>query len=157
MKKTGNANGDRPEEAHEAEGYHRPVLVKEVLEGLRIKPDGVFVDCTFGGGGHSRQILASLGETLDDLLKDPECESLATELSLLDQHFDDMAAHIRDCFNRVERKRREARLQSLITELKVAEHDKRDEEVHRLNMQINELRMRKAGASSPGPSPAAKE
>ncbi len=99
----------------------------------------------------------SVRRLLDDLLKDPECESLASELSMLDQHFDDMAAHIRDCFDTVERKRREARLQALITELKVAEHDKRDEEVYRLNMQINELRMRKAGLPSTGISPAAKE
>ena len=99
----------------------------------------------------------SVRRLLDDLLNDPECESLASELSMLDQHFDDMAAHIRDCFDTVERKRREARLQGLITELKAAEHDKRDEEVHRLNMQINELRMRKAGEPSTGMSPAAKE
>jgi len=99
----------------------------------------------------------SIRTLLDDLLKDPECESLASELSILDQHFDDMAAHIRDCFDTVERKRREARLQGLIMELKAAEHDKRDEEVYRLNMQINELRMRKAGVPSTGMSPAAKE
>jgi len=37
--------------------YHTPVLLKESIEGLNIKPDGVYVDLTYGGGGHSREIL----------------------------------------------------------------------------------------------------
>ena len=44
-----------------AEGYHVPVLLKESVDGLGIKPDGVYVDVTFGGGGHSREILSRLG------------------------------------------------------------------------------------------------
>jgi 16S rRNA (cytosine1402-N4)-methyltransferase len=40
--------------------YHIPVLYNEVLEGLNIKPDGIYVDATFGGGGHSRGILKKL-------------------------------------------------------------------------------------------------
>src|SRR5690606_15884109 len=42
--------------------YHNPVLLQESVEGLNIKPNGVYVDVTFGGGGHSKEILNRLGE-----------------------------------------------------------------------------------------------
>jgi len=42
--------------------YHIPALLSETISGLNIKPDGIYVDVTFGGGGHSREILARLGE-----------------------------------------------------------------------------------------------
>jgi 16S rRNA (cytosine1402-N4)-methyltransferase len=41
--------------------YHNPVLLKETVDGLNIKPDGIYVDVTFGGGGHSKEILRRLG------------------------------------------------------------------------------------------------
>lgn len=44
-----------------AETYHVPVLLRESIDGLDIKPDGVYVDVTFGGGGHSKEILRRLG------------------------------------------------------------------------------------------------
>ncbi len=40
--------------------YHTPVMLKECLDGLNIKPDGIYVDVTFGGGGHSRAILEQI-------------------------------------------------------------------------------------------------
>ncbi len=40
--------------------YHNPVLLKETVDGLNINPDGVYVDVTFGGGGHSKEILKRL-------------------------------------------------------------------------------------------------
>ena len=42
--------------------YHTPVLLTEAVDGLKIKKDGVYVDVTYGGGGHSREILSRLGE-----------------------------------------------------------------------------------------------
>ena len=42
--------------------YHNPVLLKETIDGLNIKPNGIYVDVTFGGGGHSREIMSRLGE-----------------------------------------------------------------------------------------------
>jgi len=42
--------------------YHIPVLLKETIEGLSVDPSGVYVDCTFGAGGHSRSILKKLNE-----------------------------------------------------------------------------------------------
>lgn len=45
-----------------AETYHVPVLLNESIEGLNIHPNGVYVDVTFGGGGHSREILSRLKE-----------------------------------------------------------------------------------------------
>jgi 16S rRNA (cytosine1402-N4)-methyltransferase len=41
-------------------GYHVPVMLTEVLDGLQIKPGGIYVDCTYGGGGHSKAILDGL-------------------------------------------------------------------------------------------------
>jgi len=40
--------------------YHIPVMLKEAIDALNIQPNGVYVDCTFGGGGHSREILKRL-------------------------------------------------------------------------------------------------
>lgn len=42
--------------------YHNPVLLKETVDGLNIKEDGIYVDVTFGGGGHSKEILKRLGK-----------------------------------------------------------------------------------------------
>lgn len=42
--------------------YHNPVLLKESVDALNVKEDGIYIDVTFGGGGHSREILSRLGE-----------------------------------------------------------------------------------------------
>lgn len=59
-----------------AETYHVPVLLNESIDGLEIKPDGIYVDVTFGGGGHSKEILRRLGEKghLYSFDQDPDAE-----------------------------------------------------------------------------------
>jgi len=42
--------------------YHIPVLLEDCIQGLNINPNGVYVDVTFGGGGHSREIFSRLSE-----------------------------------------------------------------------------------------------
>lgn len=56
--------------------YHIPVLLHEVIEGLQIKPDGVYVDCTFGGGGHSKAILQKLSEKGKLLAFDQDADAM---------------------------------------------------------------------------------
>ncbi|MDA9026013.1 16S rRNA (cytosine(1402)-N(4))-methyltransferase RsmH [Flavobacteriaceae bacterium] len=63
--------------------YHNPVLLKETVGGLDIKQDGVYVDATFGGGGHSREILASLGSNGRLIAFDQDKDTL---LNLIDDH-----------------------------------------------------------------------
>lgn len=52
---------DKPSVGHHSSLYHVPVLFFEAVDALQVKPDGIYVDCTFGGGGHSKGILDKLG------------------------------------------------------------------------------------------------
>jgi DNA primase len=87
---------------------------------------------------------------LDAVVDDQDCSALATELSLRDDHFDDVPAHIKGCLDRLEQKHRELTLRDLSARIKTAEREGRAEDVRLLNMQVNELRLRKAGAPTTG-------
>ena len=60
--------------------YHNPVLLHASVDGLNIKPDGVYVDVTFGGGGHSKEILSRLGSNGKLFAFDQDEDALANAL-----------------------------------------------------------------------------
>ena len=60
--------------------YHNPVLLTETVDGLNIKPDGVYVDVTFGGGGHSKEIMRHLGPNGKLFAFDQDTDALANAL-----------------------------------------------------------------------------
>lgn len=62
------------------EDYHQPVMLAECIDGLNIRPDGVYVDVTFGGGGHSRAILQRLGEEGRLYAFDRDSDALANSI-----------------------------------------------------------------------------
>jgi len=66
-----------------AETYHVPVLLRESVDGLNIHPDGIYVDVTFGGGGHSREILSRLSKKghLYSFDQDADAEQNICEIS----------------------------------------------------------------------------
>jgi 16S rRNA (cytosine1402-N4)-methyltransferase len=69
--------------------YHNPVLLKESIDGLQINPNGIYVDCTFGGGGHSKEILKNLdnGRLLAfDKDEDAQNNSIEDERFMLIHH-----------------------------------------------------------------------
>lgn len=60
--------------------YHVPVLLHEAVDALDIRPDGIYVDCTFGGGGHAREIMSRLNENgrLFAFDQDPDAQANLT-------------------------------------------------------------------------------
>ena len=80
-------------------GYHVPVMLQACLDGLNIKPDGIYVDVTFGGGGHSRAILERLGPKgiliAFDQDEDAKCNLPNDDrLIFIDQNFEFIKNHI---------------------------------------------------------------
>ena len=80
--------------------YHLPVMLNECIEGLNIRPDGTYVDATFGGGGHSRAILSHLGEGGRLIAFDQDADALVNALddsrfTLLNENFRHMKSFLR--------------------------------------------------------------
>ena len=73
--------------------YHIPALLSETIEGLNIKPDGIYVDVTFGGGGHSREILNQLGSNGRLLGFDQDLDALKNTID--DKRFTFVRSNIR--------------------------------------------------------------
>ena len=94
---------------------------------------------------------------LDSVVDHPECGTLATELSMREDHFDDVHAHVKGCLDTLDRKRAEGVLREVIAQLKEAEREGRLEDVRSLNARVNELQMQKAGRPSAGSLSLVKE
>ncbi len=124
----------------EAETFSMPACKRIVEIALR----------TLGEGGR-----VSVRATLDEALADTACATVATELSMLEQHYDEVRQHVTDCLDRLERKKLEGALGRLITQLRVAEQEGRTEDAQRLNDEVNALRLRKSGRATVSAAPSA--
>ena len=81
--------------------YHIPVLLQDCINGLAIKPDGVYVDVTFGGGGHSKEILKKLSEKgkLIAFDQDPDAKKNVPDderFELIEENFEFMKNFLRE-------------------------------------------------------------
>ena len=82
--------------------YHKPVMLEEAIQGLKIDPDGVYVDVTFGGGGHSRAILQKLSNKGKLLAFDQDEAAHQNSISddrfhLIDGNFSHLKRHLKFC------------------------------------------------------------
>ena len=107
-----------------AETYHVPVLLTESIDGLAIQPDGVYIDVTYGGGGHSREILRRLGRNghLYSFDQDADAEKNAVD--------DDRFTFVRSNFRYVKQWMRYygvERVDGLLADLGVSSHHFDDE------------------------------
>ena len=67
---------------------HIPVMLKEVVEALSVKPDGTYLDCTFGRGGHSSEILKLLGDKGRLIAFDRDLDAINAGNKIADKRFE---------------------------------------------------------------------
>lgn len=82
--------------------YHKPVLLNECVDGLKINPDGIYVDVTFGGGGHSQQIFSELSSNgkLIAFDQDPDAKDNVWEadnFEFIPSNFSFLSNHLNAC------------------------------------------------------------
>ena len=82
--------------------YHKPVMLEETIQGLKIDPDGVYVDVTYGGGGHSRAILQKLSDRGRLIAFDQDVAAHKNSISdnrfqLIDGNFFHLNRHLKFC------------------------------------------------------------
>jgi DNA primase len=124
----------------EAEAFSMPACRRIVEIALRSVDEGGCV---------------SVRATLDEALADLACATVATELSMLDQPYEQVRQHVMDCLDRLERKKLEGTLGRLIAQLRTAEQEGRTEEAQRLNDEVNALRLQKSGRAAVSAAPSA--
>lgn len=113
--------------------YHIPVMLNECLEGLQIRPDGIYVDVTFGGGGHSRAILERLGKKghLYSFDQDKDAESNIGDFEQADGKIKDSFTFVRSNFRYLKNWMRYhgvKQIDGLLADLGVSSHHLDDEE-----------------------------
>jgi 16S rRNA (cytosine1402-N4)-methyltransferase len=104
----------------EKTGYHIPVMLNQSIEGLQIHPSGVYVDVTFGGGGHSREILNKLGDKgrLYGLDQDAD-----TERNILpDPRFTFIRSNFRFLYNNMRYHNQNGKVNGILADLGVSSH-----------------------------------
>ena len=100
------------------EVYHTPVLLKDCIDALQIIPEGVYVDVTFGGGGHSREILTKMSK---GQLFGFDCDGDAQENKISDKRFTLIARNFRDLKEALLEKK-VTRIDGLLADLGVSSH-----------------------------------
>lgn len=106
--------------------YHVPVLLHECIEGMQVCPDGIYVDVTFGGGGHSREILRRLGAggRLFGFDQDADAERNIPE----DPHFTFVRSNFRYLYNFMRYHHVDGMVDGLLADLGVSSHHFDDKE-----------------------------
>lgn len=100
--------------------YHIPVLLEESLEGMNIVPDGIYVDVTFGGGGHSRAILKRLGD--DGCLYGFDQDADAEKNIPDDEHFIFVRSNFRYLYNFMRYHGEVGNVDAVLADLGVSSH-----------------------------------